>query len=136
MIRVYISWLNNEEDADERMTREQFVHRLFPRCDQQEILEQEFLEHQTLEPETFEQETVNQCCEDLKHKLNIQSADDEIRATIEGWYVDKRHALPIAYLMNGTVRLYICRLNKEEHGDQRMTMEQLFDRLYPNLKFT
>ena len=49
MIRAYISWLNNEVDDHERMTMEQLVHHLYPRC------EQEFLKQQTLEEETFEQ---------------------------------------------------------------------------------
>ena len=100
-----------------------------------EILEQQFLEQQTPEEETREQETFERCYEDIKHRLNVRSSDDEIRATILGWYLDKSFALPRTYLMNSMVRTYIHWLNNEEDEDNRMTYLQLFERVYPDLKF-
>ena len=67
-------------------------------------------------------ETVDQCYEDMKLKLTVWSSEDEISATILEWYIKKRHALPRAYLMNSMVRLFICWLNKEEQGDQCITL--------------
>ena len=98
-----------------------------------EILEQQFLEQQTPEEETREQETFDRCYEDIKQRLNVRSSDDEIRATIMGWYLDKGVALPRPYLMNSMVRTYIVWLNEEDDDDNRMTDLQLFHRLYSDL---
>ena len=101
----------------------------------EEIREEEFVERQTLEERNHEQETFEQCYEDIKNRLNVRSSDDEIRATIMGWYLDKNASLPRPYLMNSMVRTYIHWLNDEAGDDERMTDLQLFQRLYPDLKF-
>ena len=111
MLHTYISWQNIEVNDDEHMTMEQLDHCLYPGHEilvELGIHEEEFFEQQTLDEKTFEQKTIDRCYEDMKHKFNVRSSDIIISVTILKWYIDKRHALPRVYLMNGMVGLFIC----------------------------
>ena len=79
--------------------------------ERQETLED--LEEEFDQPDEFEkkwkfyfQESFRDCYQDIKHKLNARSSDNEIGVTIMRWFIDNRNLLPHKQLMHDMIRTY------------------------------